>query len=85
MVDSEQVDVEEQSWLNAEVTPELVGFSLDEPSGPNWEVAEMIGWRQDVIVVLLSNAVKKFAQDELIPEGTSGLLVEAGVAADAED
>ena len=45
MVDSEQVDVEEQSWLNAEVTPELVGFSLDEPSGPNWEVAEMIGWR----------------------------------------
>ena len=38
-----------------------------------------------MIVVLLSNAVKKFAQDELIPEGTSGLLVEAGVAADAED
>ena len=75
--------VEPQSWPSAEETAEEDAFV--EPEGPNCEVAERMGWMQEVMLESVLNELRKVEQPDEMPVGIKGFADDDAPAAELEE
>ena len=75
--------VEPQSWPSAEETAEDDAFV--EPEGPNCEVAERMGWMQEVMLESVLNELRKVEHCDEMPVCIKGFADDDAPAAELED